>query len=341
MKGKGVSSAHTASPTHAHDRFWLALCGSMGLLFVASLLAWAFRLGRFDLWFLFVGIPALVVLFTVGFWVAHTGRHPGVRTALIAGVAGGLVGTIGYDLFRVPFVMFGLRLFAPIESYGVLLLGAESSSPWTHLAGWAYHFSNGLGFGVFYACLALGRKWWWGLGWAMVLETATVVTPFATTYALKGKWGLIAIAYAAHVFYGVPLGKITESGRAFADSLVAVTSRPITWILASLLISLIIWHRPWSAPTEFREGRQVASGPSAVVKGGKLAPDWLRVSPGSCASIKNLDTVSYDVGGASGSPRLVPGKITKVCFQRAGVMRVRLSDKPYSGGFVIVDPALA
>ena len=344
--GRGrLDSVHEAGKSNesraGRETLLLGVCGFMGLLSVASLLAWAFRLGRFDHWFAAVGAPAILTIFVVGIWVGRTRRYPRVRTALIVGVAGGLLGTVGYDLFRIPFVILGLRLFAPIESYGVLLLGADSSSPWTHLAGWAYHFSNGLGFGIFYACVALGRKWWWGLAWAMVLETATIVTPFASTYAIRGKWGLIAIAYAAHVAYGVPLGKVVEAGDRFSAGLLSISPRPIRWILGGLAVALLLWHRPWSTPSEFRNGSSVAPGASAVVVDSKFSPDWLRIAPGGCATIRNDDEEIYQIDIARGKPSLRPGRVQKICFDTPGVHRVRTSKRPYSGGFVIVDPALA
>ena len=74
------------------------------------------------------------------------------------------MGTIGYDLFRLPFVASGLRVLAPIDSYGVLLLDAHTSSPLSGFAGWVYHFSNGIGFGIAYAAVALGRRrWYWAV----------------------------------------------------------------------------------------------------------------------------------------------------------------------------------
>lgn len=305
-----------------------AIVAMSGLLSVVSLLAWSYRLGRFDYWFLALGAPAIVTLFAIGILVARSGRFPRLRTAMIVGVIGGLVGTIGYDLFRIPFAALGLRLFSPIESYGVLILGTDGSSPWTDLAGWAYHFSNGIGFGVFYAAVALGRRWWWGLLWAMVLETATILTPFASTYALAGKWDLITIAFAAHVFYGVPLGLIVQSGPRFAEGFGELSPHAVTWTLALLAVVLIVWHRPWSASSD--------RGPTMVIEG-RFVPQWVRVAPEGCAAFKNNDSEAYKVEGVT----LEPGRVRRICFEMAGVHRVKTSPKPYSGGFVIVDPALA
>lgn len=310
-------------------RAFLAL---MGLLPVAALLAWVFGLGPFHVWFWAVSFPAMLLLGTSGWWLVRSGRHPRLGAALVAGVLGGVAGTIGYDLFRIPFVAAGMRLFAPIDSYGVLLLGADSSSPWTGLAGWAYHFSNGLGFGVAYAMVALGRRWWWGVVWGMVLETATVVTPFSEAYGLAGRWGIIAIAYAAHVAYGAPLGRIVER----AGSWEGARSSPVRawWVLAALAAGLLIWHRPVITPPEVARGMEVAPGASAVISDSRFQPEWLRVAPGGCAVIRNLDDRSFEIVEGT---EAMPGEDARVCFEGSGVKRVSLGE-PYSGGFVIIDP---
>ena len=279
-----------------------ALCG---LLPVGALLAWSFELGTFRSWFLVVGVPPLLALVGIAVWGGRTERF---RTALAAGLAGGLLGTIGYDVFRIPFAMAGLRVFAPIESYGVLILGADTSGPLTHFTGWAFHFVNGLGFGVAYAMVALGRNKWWAVAWAMVLETATIVTPFAVTYGLAGKWDLIAIAYAAHVAYGLPLGMVVASAPRTPLSL-----RYAGGMVALLVVSLVIWLRPFALPETGTETR---------IENGRFKPEWIRVAPGGCVTVHD-----------GGSTR-------ELCFDDEGVHRVKLTNEPYSGGFVIVDPAL-
>ena len=296
-----------------------ALCG---LLPVGALLAWSYGLGSFRAWFLVVGVPPVLALLAIGAFAGR--RDAAFRLALAAGTVGGLLGAVGYDLFRVPFAMAGLRVFAPIESYGVLILGADTSTPLTHATGWAFHFVNGIGFGIAYAMVALGRNRWWAVGWAMVLETVTIVTPFAATYGLAGKAHLIAIAYAAHVAYGLPLGSVTASAP-------RATKAPLTvgfagGLVALLVVVLVVWHRPFSHDDE----REV------VVRNGRLVPEWIRVSPGGCRDVRNTDTVPYAV---TGQPSLAPGATTRLCFSEPGVHRLRLTSEPYSGGFVIVDEA--
>lgn len=283
----------------------VALCG---LLNVSALLAWVYGLGAFHLWFLAAGVPSLAVLVGAGWW---TGRRPDtypyVRRALVSGALGGLLGTIGYDLFRIPFVISGMRLFAPIDSYGVLLLDAAASSSTTGVAGWSYHFANGIGFGLAYAALALGRRWPWAVLWAMVLETATILTPFFEAYGLRGQWGVIAVAYAAHIAYGVPLGLVVQRAATWEPRRPLLV--PVSAVLATLAVSLLGWLRPTG---------EVPSEPIARVRDGRFAPEWLRVAPGDCVKI-------------AGDPQ------RERCFEREGAHRVRITSDPYSGGFVLVD----
>lgn len=311
---------------------WRAAAGLCGLLSVSPLLAWVFGLGRFSTWFLALALPAQLGLVAMA---ATSRRRPDLawlRVAIGAGVLGGLIGTLGYDLFRLPFVAGGLRLLAPIDSYGVLLLGADSSSGWSGLAGWGYHFANGIGFGVAYAMVGIGRHWGWAILWAMVLETATVLTPFASTYGLQGKWHLIAIAYAAHLFYGYPLGRIVQSAAGWSRPPV----RP--WMaVAALSVALVVWHRPLNVDPNVAEGKAVPGRPSAVIRDGRFVPEWLRVRPGQCATIENRDAISYRLPD---NTRVAAGARTRLCpDEDEGVHRVRLTGRAYSGGFVIVDPA--
>lgn len=293
---------------------------ALGLGPVVPLLAWVYGLGSFAVWFWAVAAPALALLLWIGWAVSRPGAaHGQLHTILVAGTVGGLLGTVGYDLVRVPFVVGGLRVLAPIDSYGVLLLGAQTSSPLTGFAGWAYHFSNGIGFGIAYAAVALGRRWWWGIGWGLVLETATLVTPFADAYGLRGQYGTIAVAYAAHVPYGLAVGWAGERGGALMGQLWEVSRRSTVYALAALVAVLGVWHRPFSAGA----GGAGASGAATTVVSGRFTPEWVRVPVGGCVTIRFEDRVA-----------------ARRCFSEEGVHRVRLDDRPYSGGFVIADPGM-
>lgn len=305
---------------------------------VASLLAWVYGLGKFSTWFALVSLPGMAALAAIGVLVSKQRTMPTVRTALTVGTIAGIVGTLGYDLFRVPFVFgAGLQLLRPIESYGVLALDATTSTGLTDLAGWAYHFSNGIGFGIVYAVVGCGRSKWWGVAWALVLETGTVLTPFASAYSLTGKWDIIGIAYAAHVPFGLAVGIAAERADAWTAYLRQISARTTTYALVVLGAVLVVWLRPLGERPLDEAGRDLSALPSAVILEDQFHPVWLRVAPGGCIALRNDDDIAYDVSGTLIQPELS----ATVCFEDEGVQRVRTSGEPYDGGFVIVDGALS
>lgn len=82
---------------------------------VASLVAWVHGFGPFSRWFWVLSAPATIALLDIGAFLIATGSYPRFQGALLAGALGGLLGTMSYDLVRVPFSALGLRLFAPIQ----------------------------------------------------------------------------------------------------------------------------------------------------------------------------------------------------------------------------------
>ncbi|MGW6917604.1 hypothetical protein ACWGB8_27800 [Kitasatospora sp. NPDC054939] len=328
------------TPAVLAERALAAGCALLGLLTVAPLLAWAYGLGPFLAWYFAVTVPSLALLGAVGLATARSERHRRLHTSLVVGTVGGLLGTLAYDVFRVPFLLTGYRLFAPIDSYGVLILDAGSSSPWTGLAGWVFHFGNGIGFGICYAIVARGRRWYWALVWGMAIETIAVATPVAGLYALHGPL-LLVIAYGGHLAYGVPLGLLVSDPERTARELRRFGPHTTAYALLALAAALVLWQRPFAPAEALRVGERVAPGPSAVVQDGRFEPRWLRVAPGGCVALRNDDAVAHTLSGTgtAPAPRLAPGVTTRVCFDDPGVLRVRADAVPYSGGFVIVDRA--
>ncbi len=126
------------------------------------------------------------------------------------GLVGGLLGTIGYDLFRIPFDIAGANTLAPIRVYGLWTTGSSGSTLWTDLAGFSYHLSNGVTFAWIYAIVMLRRHWAWAIGWGLLLETLAVLSPFGEVFAIrKATYGLV-LAYLGHVWYGLPLGLLCQ-----------------------------------------------------------------------------------------------------------------------------------
>ncbi|MGI8608056.1 MAG: hypothetical protein ACR2MY_02325 [Candidatus Dormibacteria bacterium] len=267
----------------------------------------------------------------------RTGRYPTLLVAISAGATGGLLATIAYDIVRLPFLAEGYRLFAPIDTYGILMTGASTSSPFTELLGWSYNFMNGIGFGIAFGMIALGRKWLWAIPFALALETTTIVTPYADVYGLRGKLDVIAIAYGAHLFFGAALGLVVERAGRWRD--IRDSPIPAWWGLAATALVLIVANHPWTLASYLAPASALTPRPASVVHDGVFQPDWMRVPVGGCVLLDNRDAHPYRLNAPPQAPTLAAGSQQRYCFHKVGVSRVVLNGVPYSGGWVLVDPA--
>jgi hypothetical protein len=143
------------------------------------------------------------------------------------GALAGLVAACAYDAFRLPFVFsraWGLEsvvppmnLFKVFPRFGALVLGKPAEqdgySPAAHLTGWAYHFSNGVTFGVMYLALvgdARRRSWLWAVLLATGLELGMLLTPYPRFFAIPLTALFVAVTFAAHLIFGVVLGLLAK-----------------------------------------------------------------------------------------------------------------------------------
>jgi len=301
---------------------------------IAALLAELYGVASMRSVVVFGAIPAGALLIA-----AASSRHPtladiGIRIRI--GALGGVLGTIGYDLVRIPFAMAGMRVFSPIHSYGVLVAGSSHSTGWTDALGWLYHLSNGITFGIIYAVVAARRTRWLGVVWGLLLETAAVYGPFAGRYGLSGQTFAIVVAYGAHLAYGYPLGVVVEHYDSMAQWL-RRSRFAVTTAIAVPAALIILAFRPWVADPALEralELRDRSGVVTAVIVGDRFRPEWLLIRSGECVAFVNEQdrTFQSSVVGAIG-----PG--TTVTWCPAGgpkVHRIRLDDAPFSGGFVFV-----
>lgn len=326
MSGGGTAPADTAAPTTASAPWSARIVLAFGcLLTVAPLLAWVEGLGAFSVWFLVCTLPALLAVTATVVWWWRTGRYPDTVLAARAGVIGGILGTVAYDLVRIPVLATGRPVLAPIDSYGLLLLSARASSPLTGVAGWAFHFQNGIFFALAFALVMSGRRIWWAVGYALLLECGAVFSGFAGYYGLQGKTDLIAIAFLAHIPYGLAVGWMTENPVRRMEPWNRSLRAPVAVSLAALVLVLVIWHRPFAT----------AETSAVVVRDGRFHPRWVRFAEGDCVTVTNRDRDPLRI---TGGPTVAPGAIERWCPSDAGVHRVKVGAHADSGGFVIVDP---
>ena len=63
-------------------------------------------------------VPGLILLTVLGSTRVLTGETgEEFRRRFRVGAVAGVIGTLGYDVFRIPFAAAGRRVFAPIDSY--------------------------------------------------------------------------------------------------------------------------------------------------------------------------------------------------------------------------------
>ena len=173
----------------------------------------------FTLW---ISLPALIALLAGVLFDRAVGSQRLWR-GIVVGSLAGLIAAFGYDLFRLPFVFAHalgierilppLQLFKVFPRFGAMILGQPVEQPVysvsAQLVGWAYHFSNGLTFGIMYVALvgdAKRRLWTWAVVFAVGLELGMLFTPYAKFFGIALTPKFVIVTVAAHLVFGVVMG---------------------------------------------------------------------------------------------------------------------------------------
>lgn len=278
----------------------------------------------------FVVLPATALLI-VGWMVTRRGL-PDIADALSVGAIGGLLGTVAYDIVRVPFMLAGQRIFVPIRVYGLWIVDASASSAFSDAIGWTYHSLNGITFGIMYALIVPRRPVILAVAWAFSLETIAVVSPFGRIFGLWGAWGPLGIAYIGHVAYGLPLGVcvrrwdgVRQWQSQYARGL------GTTVLLVSLMSAVVI----------SRLDRDHGEPPVLSVSMGGFHPDIVRVARGDALRIENLSdrAVMIERLPMRDTVRLRAGSTAQVVTTRTGIQRLRITGNPFvMSALVLVEP---
>ena len=315
---------------------WRVACFVACLPSGASLLAKLYGIASLRTGAIVVVLPCCLGLFGVWLW-ARRSRRQWLATLLTIGFFGGLLGTFGYDLVRVPAHLGGQRIFAPISTYGVWIAEADASSRFTDVLGWSYHLSNGITFGLMYALLLRGRAWGWAVLWALILETIAFLSPFVRLFTLSG--AAVFNAYLAHVAYGVPLGLVVQRGE---DTLRYLARVPVAfkWMAAALCCAALA--APLLVPGNVRRDGRAKAGEFRI-EGHELNPDWLRIERGTAIRIYNPSPADDSVVvRKSGRNELVPVASQSrrlVTFDKPGIHRLFVATRGRTrSSFVIAEP---
>ncbi len=218
-----------------------------------------------------VFLPGALLLMVLVFW-ASSGRDRELARRVTVGVWAGSFATLVYDLVRVPLVHAGIPVFQAISYLGTMLLAAPRPGPASEIAGWAYHFSNGVGFAMMYTVAVRRPSWRSAVLWGVILEAIMLLTPYAEVFGYRRSFGFVAASLSAHVFYGLglwgaarrlPGGAGAPAGASPAAVSSAVTptgawrlaARLFAWCLGPIGIALIAldFHRSsehliWTSP---------------------------------------------------------------------------------------------
>lgn len=131
---------------------------------------------------------------------------------LATGAWAGLVATLCYDLIRYLIWAGGIVSYNPFVShpiFGRLITGYPEETAMALLVGWAYHFWNGIGFGIMYTLVAGSASWYYALAWAMFLEIAWLTAlPSILQFKLNPQY--VSLSVIGHGAYGVALGVLSQ-----------------------------------------------------------------------------------------------------------------------------------
>ena len=191
----------TLAPLTHHE---LLIPFVLGASSIGTLLLYFYGVAEMSLSVWALLAPAALLLGAYTLWAKRSDRTD-LFMRIVAGLWAGSFATLAYDLVRVPIAMSGIPVFKAISYFGTVILGQSSPSLSSEVAGWTYHLSNGMGFGLMYTVLARTPRFWTAVVWGLFLELAMLLTPYAEVFGYKVSGNFLAITIGAHAVYGATL----------------------------------------------------------------------------------------------------------------------------------------
>jgi hypothetical protein len=194
-----LSGVALAAAGVSPNLFWLAQGGY-------------FKLSAVAVWVLIPSVIVLLLVLAIA-WARHQTRL--VNRIVAGGVAGGLA-TIALEIVRSGGFHLGQMPGSLPELMGVLLLDRFMLGPSvaSNLAGWSYHYWNGVCFGLIFT-VVLGRKpMWTALVYGVFLAVGFLASPAVTALGVgfmgKNMPGMPVTVVLAHVAYATVLWLLLE-----------------------------------------------------------------------------------------------------------------------------------
>jgi hypothetical protein len=333
--GRCIISPVNTSQLARRILFWLLCIASIGVL-----LGHLYALAPMSQLGLFLLLPCTILMASI--WVhAHRANDKDFTLRVKAGLLGGLWGTMGYDLVRIPLHFAGQNPFTPIRAYGTWLVGADYSTLWSDTVGFLYHLSNGITFGWIFAILMFRRHWAFAVAWGVVLETLAVATAFGEVFAIRTAYSTLVVAYVAHLFYGYPLGRICAKPEQSLASIhpLSVTSKG--WATLALPPLVMVWFITAWQPIGNQpslKSAQIELGPDAVY------PGWSDLEFGKPVEVVNRfpETTELTIRhpGPSGMTEerieLAANETRSIDLTPVGIHQLLLREKRFRSVFVSV-----
>lgn len=209
----------SANPAGTNARLrWIG--AGLALISLGALLSHVFGPLPMVYFLSFFGVPSVLAIFLMAAYARRI-KASVFLNCLAVGLAGGLIGTLAYDAVRWVLTnsgVFDYNGFYAIMVFGSWITGMEPNEPPAIVAGWLYHFWNGLSFGVFYA-LTFGRRHWaYGVLYGLLME-ACMLGLFPMFLKVTNRYDFIMLSLIGHVFYGLGLGLYAQRfGKNWSDA---------------------------------------------------------------------------------------------------------------------------
>lgn len=155
--------------------------------------------------------PGIVIIFIV-FVVANLRGHKRLVNRMLSGATAGLIATVGLEIVREFGFHMGWMPGDMPKLFGVLITNRFMLGPdtWSNIIGYAYHFWNGISFGMIFTLVVGKKPFWWGTIYAILIGTVFLLSPAVQAMGIgfmgSGLPGMIETVYAAHLVYGSVLG---------------------------------------------------------------------------------------------------------------------------------------
>jgi hypothetical protein len=163
-----------------------------------------------------LAMAVLAALGASGWWWLHRRMTPAaaqrLRRRALAGLRIGVLATVAYDVVRYGIVAVFSLSFEPfhvIPIFGHLFIGANAPESLAWIVGFAYHLSNGIGFGIAYVLLFRRPHPVTGMLWGLGLELA-MATLYPAWLRITAMQEFLTVSMIGHVTYGFVLGMLAR-----------------------------------------------------------------------------------------------------------------------------------